>query len=31
MRVRIPSGETMQVSGYIDYNEEFYGVPPTKG
>ena len=30
MRVRIPPGESMQVSGYINYNEELYGVPPTK-
>ena len=30
MRVRIPPGESMQVSGYIDFNEALYGVPPTK-
>ena len=30
MRVRIPPGKSMQVSGYIDFNEELYGVPPTK-
>ena len=30
MRVRIPPGHSMQVSGYIDYNKALYGVRATK-